>query len=136
MNITFEKRGNMLIPYDKEEIEKLNKLKDGIYQVKLSNMDLRTLTQNRSQWLWLSHIAHNLNSNNMYISKTIKAEVNWNKDSVKALIFDPIVNALYQKKSSTELKKDEYEKIIDTITYIFANKGISIPEFPNREKLN
>ena len=135
MKITLKLENGHFIPYDKLEKDKIDKLKDGIYQIELSNLDLRTLTQNRSQWLWLSHIAHNLNSNNMYISKTIKAEVNWNKDSVKALIFDPIVNALYQKKSSTELKKDEYEKIIDTITYIFANKGISIPEFPNRNKL-
>lgn len=135
MNITLKLENGCFIPYDKLEKDKLDKLKNGIYEVKLSNMDLRSLAQNRSQWLWLTHIAHTLNSNNMYISKTIKAEVNWNRDSVKALIFDPIINALYQKKSSTELKKDEYEKIIDTITGIFANKGVVIPPFPNRDKL-
>ncbi len=67
----------------------------------------------------------------MYISETIKSEVEWNKDSVKTLIFDTVMKALYNKDSSTKLNKNEYEKIIDTITNIFANRGIVLPEFPN-----
>lgn len=127
---------NQIVPHSEDDLKKIQSLnKNAIYGLDFKEFNTRTITQNRSQWLWLTHIAHTLNSNNMYISKTIKAEVNWNKDSVKALIFDPIINALYQKKSSTELKKDEYEKIIDTITGIFANKGVVIPPFPNRDKL-
>jgi predicted regulator of amino acid metabolism with ACT domain len=107
-------------------------LKDGIYIVNPKNQDLRTIAQNRALWKWLSEIANKLNNENLYITNIIKSEVEWNKDSVKNIIFDPVMKALYNKKSSTELQKKDFDLIIDNIVNIFAKKGIEIPEFPAR----
>ena len=136
MKINFIKHKGRLIPYDDEARQKIDEFKDGaIYVVDINNSDKRSLQQNKSQWLWLTQISQCLNDNNMYISETIKSEVEWSKDSVKTLIFDTVMKALYNKDSSTKLNKDEYNKLIDTIVNIFAKKGVVIPDFPNREDL-
>ena len=138
MNITFEKRGNMLIPYDKEEIEKLNKLKDGIYQVKLSNLDLRTLTQNRAFHLYFTMVAVQLNNSGLYINKLIKeekykADIDWSGNLVKEQLWKPIQNAILDKKSTTQLEKAEVDRVYNTLNRYLSGIGISVP-FPNREK--
>ena len=140
MNITFEKRGNMLIPYDKEEIEKLNKLKDGIYQVKLSNLDLRTLTQNRAFHLYFTMVAVQLNNSGLYINTLIKedkykADIDWSGDLVKNQLWRPIMEAILDKKSTTQLEKAEVDRVYNTLNRYLSGMGISVP-FPNREKLN
>lgn len=137
MNITFEKRGNMLIPYDKEEIEKLNKLKDGIYQVKLSNLDLRTLTQNRAFHLYFTMVAVQLNNSGLYINKLIKenkykADIDWSGDLVKNQLWRPIMEAILDKKSTTQLEKSEVDMVYNTLNRYLSNMGISVP-FPNAE---
>ena len=132
MKINFIKHNGRLIPYDDEARQKIDEFKDGaIYVVDINNSDKRTLQQNKAQWLWITQIAKCLNDNNMYISETIKAEVEWNKDSVKTLIFDTVMKALYNKDSSTKLNKDDYDKLIDTIINIFGKKGVVIPDFPS-----
>lgn len=138
MNITFEKRGNMLIPYDKEEIEKLNKLKDGIYEIKLSNMDLRTLTQNRAFHLYFTMVAVQLNNSGLYINKLIKeekykADIDWSGNLVKEQLWKPIQNAILDKKSTTQLEKAEVDRVYNTLNRYLSGMGISVP-FPNREK--
>lgn len=138
MNITFEKRGNMLIPYDKEEIEKLNKLKDGIYQVKLSNLDLRTLAQNRAFHLYFNMVAVQLNNSGLYINKLIKenkykADIDWSGNLVKEQLWKPIQNAILDKKSTTQLEKAEVDRVYNTLNRYLSGMGISVP-FPNREK--
>lgn len=138
MNITFEKRGNMLIPYDKEEIEKLNKLKDGIYQVKLSNLDLRTLTQNRAFHLYFTMVAVQLNNSGLYINTLIKedkykADIDWSGDLVKNQLWRPIMEAILDKKSTTQLEKAEVDRVYNTLNRYLSGIGISVP-FPNREK--
>lgn len=137
MNITFEKRGNMLIPYDKEEIDKLNKLKDGIYQVKLSNLDLRTLAQNRAFHLYFNMVAVQLNNSGLYINKLIKenkykADIDWSGNLVKENLWRPIQNAILDKKSTTQLEKAEVDRVYNTLNRYLSNMGISVP-FPNAE---
>ena len=139
MNITFEKRGNMLIPYDKEEIEKLNKLKDGIYEVKLSNMDLRTLTQNRAFHLYFTMVAVQLNNSGLYINTLIKedkykADIDWSGDLVKNQLWRPIMEAILDKKSTTQLEKAEVDRVYNTLNRYLSGMGVSVP-FPNRDKL-
>lgn len=137
MNITFEKRGNMLIPYDKEEIEKLNKLKDGIYQVKLSNLDLRTLAQNRAFHLYFNMVAVQLNNSGLYINKLIKenkykADIDWSGDLVKNQLWRPIMEAILDKKSTTQLEKSEVDRVYNTLNRYLSNMGITVA-FPNAE---
>jgi len=136
MKINLIKRNGKLIPYAEEDREKVDKFADGaVYVVDIKNTDIRTLTQNRSIHLWCTQIAKTLNDNNMNISGTIKSDVAWSMTTVKEIIFKPIVKALYNKDSTTKLDKKDFEKIIDNIILIFANKGVSLPDFPNRDSL-
>jgi len=136
MKISFIKKVGRLIPYSEEDREKIDKFQDGAtYQVDIKNLDIRTLKQNASTHLWCTQIAKTLNDSNMYISDTIKTEVNWSMETVKEILFKPIVKALYNKNSTTKLSRNEFEKIIDTLTLIFGNKGVVLPPFPNKEDL-
>lgn len=136
MKINFIKKDGRLIPYSEKDRELIDKFKDGsVYVVDVKNTSIRTLQQNKSIHLWCSQIATALNANNMYIKDTIKTEVSWSMDTVKEILFKPIVKALYNKDSTTKLDKNEFEKIIDTLTLIFANRGVTLPAFPNRDKL-
>ena len=88
MKITLKLEHGYFIPYDKLEKDKMDKLKDGIYQVELSNLDLRTLTQNRAFHLYFNMVAVQLNNGGLYINKLIrddkyKAEINWSGILVK-----------------------------------------------------
>ena len=134
MKITFKKERGQLIPYSDEDERKLKKMEDGVaYVVDIKNFDMRTLKQNAALWKWCEMIACTLNNNNMYISETIKTEVEWNKNSVKVFLFDNIVKALYSKDSSTELLKNEFDMIVDTLINIFSKKGVELPAFPSKE---
>ena len=136
MKVNFIKHNGKLIPYAVEDREKIDKFTDGaIYVVDIKNSDIRSLKQNSSIHLWCDQIARTLNDNSLSISGTIKSDVNWSMLTVKEIIFKPIVKALYNKDSTTKLDKNEFEKIIDNIILIFANKGVTIPDFPNRKDL-
>jgi len=109
---------------------------NALYEIDIKTIDTRSLAQNRSLHLWESMIASTLNDNNKSIVTVIKAETEWSKDTVHEMIIKPIIKALYNKTSTTKLKKDEFEKIIDTTTYMMGTRhGVVIPEFPNREEI-
>jgi len=120
-------------PHSQKDIDTLKEFGNGIYEVSIKNMDTRTLAQNRSYHLWASMIASTLNSTGMTVPKIIKLDTVWSSERIKELIFKPTIKALYNKKSSTQLKKNEFDGLIDTIIQAFASKGISIPEFPSYE---
>lgn len=137
MNITLKLENGHFIPYDKLEKDKLDKLKDGIYEVKLSNMDLRTLTQNRAFHLYFTMVAVQLNNSGLYINKLIKenkykADIDWSGDLVKNQLWRPIMEAILDKKSTTQLEKAEVDRVYNTLNRYLSNMGISIP-FPNAE---
>ena len=135
MKINFIKRNGGLIPFGEEDRELIDSFKDGaVYSVDIKNMDKRTLQQNASMWLWCVKIADTLNNNDMPISKVIKTTTKWNKDSVKSILFNSVMESECGKKSSNKLKRDDYNKIIDTLTLLFGEKfGITLPEFPNKD---
>ena len=140
MNITLKLENGHFIPYDKLEKDKLDKLKNGIYEVKLSNMDLRTLTQNRAFHLYFTMVAVQLNNSGLYINKLIKeekykADIDWSGNLVKEQLWKPIQNAILDKKSTTQLEKAEVDRVYNTLNRYLSGIGISVP-FPNREKLN
>lgn len=115
---------------------KYTDLKNGKYMAKVTNIDLRTEAQNSSQWLWFSQIATLFNKLNLDVTMVLKMDTKWNKDKVKAMIFDSIMEDLYNKKTSTKLNKDEYELIINTMTKAFGMRGITLPKFPDKSFLN
>jgi len=127
MHLELEVIGNVIQP-------KYVELKDGKYIAKVNNNDLRTSSQNAAQWLWFQQIADKLNYENVPTTQILKADINWDKDKVKAMFIDPLIKVLYNKDSTTKLNKDQYDQLIDTITKAFGSKGISLPKFPSLEK--
>jgi len=107
--------------------------KDGQYEVDIKNMDTRTIKQNSALYLWLTQISNRLNYENIPTTQILKADVTWTMEKVKYMFFNPIMEMLYQKKSTTKLNKDEFTLIIDTMIKAFGQRGISIPDFPSIE---
>lgn len=134
MKINIAIRKGRIVPLDEDAFEKIATLQEGnYYQTDLKNLDKRTEKQNRSLWLWCSNIAKCLNDNNMPINKMIEMKVEWNKDSVKAILFNSIMEATCNKKTSTKLVKTDINKIIDGLVQVFGNYGLVLPPFPNKE---
>jgi len=134
MKITLKLIRGHLIPYSDEDFELLKKLQDGaIYEIDIKNIDTRTLQQNKALHKWCDLIANQLNDSGLYVTDVLKMETQWSMSKVKENIFKPVVKQLYNKNSTTKLKKDEFENIIDAIVKAFAQKGIVVPDFPNRE---
>ena len=93
----------------------------------------RSGSQNRSMWLFCSLLAKAFNDAGYTIQmvlKLFKLGLNWNKDSVMDIIWRPIQEALFKKKSTTKLKKmQEIDSIYEHINRFTAKMGIHVP-FP------
>jgi len=124
MNIEIEVIDNVIQP-------KYVELKNGKYMAKVTNIDLRTQKQSDSMWLWLTQIANLFNRLNLDITMVLRMDTKWNKDKIKATVWDELMLKLYDKKSSTKLNKDEFELIILTMTKAFGGRGVTLPKFPS-----
>jgi len=124
MNIELEVIDNVIQP-------KYVELKNGKYMAKVTNIDLRTQKQSDSMWLWLTQIANLFNKLNLDVTMVLRMDTKWNKDKIKATVWDELMLKLYDKKSSTKLNKDEFELIIMTLTKAFGGRGITLPKFPS-----
>ena len=134
MKINLIKHEGRLIPHSEEDRELVDSFKDGaVYTVDIKNMDKRTLQQNKSIHKWCELIAKTLNKEDMFIQDVIKINTEWDMLKVKEMLFKPVVKSLYTKDSTTKLNKDEFELVIDTLVRIMAQKGITLPEFPNKD---
>jgi len=126
MNIELEVIDNVIQP-------KYVELKNGKYIAKVTNIDLRTQKQSDSMWLWLTQIANLFNKLNLDVTMVLRMDTKWNKDKIKATVWDELMLKLYDKKSSTRLNKDEFELIILTMTKAFGGRGVTLPPFPSIE---
>ena len=124
-----------LIPYSADDIEVIKKLKDGaIYEVDIKNMDMRTVQQNKALHLFCKHISETLNEKGLYVQDVLKMETVWTMQTVKETVFKPVMTQIYGINSTTKLKKDEFNNIIDSIVLAFSKKGIVINDFPSRDR--
>lgn len=132
MKITFKKERGQLLPYSDDDYRNFQKMIDGaIYQVDIKNLDIRTIKQNSAMHKFFELVAIALNDRGLTVSKTIKADINWSPASVKEVLWKPIQNAVLKKKSTTELTRDELDKVYDVINLALGHKfGIYIP-FPS-----
>jgi len=124
MNIELEVIDNVIQP-------KYVELKNGKYMAKVTNIDLRTQKQSDSMWLWLTQIANLFNKLNLDVTMVLRMDTKWNKDKIKATVWDELMLKLYDKKSSTKLNKDEFELIILTMIKAFGGRGVTLPKFPS-----
>jgi len=133
MKINLKVENGYLLPYSAEDKEKVAELKDGVYQVDIKDMDMRTLQQNSALHKYFTMLSSTLNEAGLTISKVIKVEVEWTPTSVKDTLWRPIQKTLIGKESTTKLKKNEITKVYDTLNLALSQKlGVSVM-FPTRE---
>lgn len=111
--------------------KKLQEFIDGI-----KPRSTRTSLQNRALHKDCDIIAEKLNDAGLDMKKVLKQEIEipWTTESVKEWIFKPIMKAMYNKESTTELGKysGEIEKIHDVIMRELDEKfGIEYHSFPH-----
>ena len=133
MKITFKIEMGQLLPYSIDDKESLAKLKDGVYEVDIKNMDMRTIQQNKAMHKYFTMLSSKLNEGGLTIPKTLKADIEWTPTSVKDLLWRPIQESVLNKKSTTKLNKDEITKVYDVLNMALGQKfGFNV-EFPTRE---
>jgi len=133
MKISIQKQGSFLSPYSEEDEEMLSKLSDGIYQIDLKDMDVRTLRQNKSLHLWCSQLAKVLNAHALYMTGVFGNEIEWTMELVKTQIVKATIKKVFNINSTTKLMRKEIDTLIDYVTIAFAKKQIETPQFPSRE---
>jgi len=97
--------------------------------------DQRTRQQNNAMWLWLTQVAEALNDSGYDMKKTLKPhiEIPWDKTLAKRFLWNPIQKILTEQSSSTKLKKQDIDKIQETIArHLAETTGVSVA-FPNKE---
>lgn len=93
----------------------------------------RTTQQNRSLHKYFSLLASTLNAENKTIEVVLKPDTEWSTDTVKALIWKPIQEAVIGKQSTTKLTTKEVSEIYDVLNKALAERlGIHVP-FPSIE---
>ncbi len=136
MKITLKKQGLILVPFDEEELKKLNKLSDSIYEVDIKNLDNRTVKQNAALHLWCNQLSKVLNSKSMYMTGVFGNDIEWTMDLVKTQIVKATIKKVFNINSTTKLKKKELDELIDFVTVAFSSKQVEIPPFPSKELWN
>lgn len=99
----------------------------------------RTLTQNRALHKYCELLAGVLNDAGFEQRKVIEGmkagfDLPWSKESVKEWLYRPVMQAMTDKRSTTELDTVEPSKICDVLGRHLAEKyGITPPPFPSLE---
>jgi len=136
MEINVDKTGMVLTPYNEHDGEKLENLSNGVYQIDLKDMDVRTLKQNNALHLWCSQLSKLLNANQLYMKGVFGNDIEWTMELVKTQIVKNTIKQVFNISSTTKLKRKQIDELIDYVTITFATKQIEIPPFPSKELWN
>ena len=97
----------------------------------------RTHSQNNAMHLYFTHLAQELNGAGYTVRKFLamyKVDLEWTPHAVKELIWRAIQVALFGKKSTTELnKQEEIDAIYEHVNRFTAQIGVHVP-FPTDEQ--
>ncbi|KAB2883455.1 MAG: hypothetical protein F9K38_05840 [Pseudorhodoplanes sp.] len=97
----------------------------------------RTEQQNKAIHLYCQHIADALNDAGLNIEQVLKnftLELDWNKDSVKEILWRTAQKRLTGKHSTTELSKHEdITKVYEALNRFLAKLGVEHIPFPSHE---
>jgi hypothetical protein len=96
----------------------------------------RTIQQNKALHAWFKLLSDYLNENGLDMRVVLKPDwrIWWTPESVKENLFKPLMEAMYQKESTTELNTAEINKVYEQIMFILGEKyGIHVP-FPSHEE--
>lgn len=98
---------------------------------------LRTLCQNKALHLYFTMLADEFSDAGLDMKRVLKPEIaiKWTPEAVKEYLWKPIMEAMFQKKSTTELNTNEITKVYEVLNRHSAEKfGIGI-QFPSVESL-
>lgn len=98
----------------------------------------RTLKQNRALHKWFKESADLLNSSgaDMQVVLSKRLSIWWSEGSFKESLFKPVMEKVYNKKSTTELNTKETTELVDMLRDAIAlSNGVELPEFPSVESL-
>lgn len=96
----------------------------------------RTNQQNRALHKYCAMVAESLTNAGLDMRKTLKPEVEipWSGDSVKEHMLKPIVKAMFDKESTTELTTKEVSEVYEVMSRHLGEKlGINV-EFPQENE--
>ena len=102
----------------------------------MSEMKQRTTAQNRALHKLFELWANALNDSGRDVMTTLKhdIEVPWNKTLIKELMWRPVMQAMTEKFSTTELDRMEIDQIYEVLNKHFGEKlGIYVP-FPSDDE--
>lgn len=96
----------------------------------------RTDLQNRALHKWFEMVAETFNETGLTLAQILeraKLDIPATKENVKLNVWKPIQEAMFDKKSTTELTTQDIDKVYDVINKTFGEIGIEIPPFPSIE---
>ena len=86
--------------------------------------------QNKSLHLFFRLLADELNGAGFSVMETLRhdAEIPWTEELVKALMWKPIQNAMYDKTSTQRLTTTQTQEVYETLNRHLAEKiGVHVP---------
>ena len=95
-------------------------------------MDNRTLDQNAALHTWFRDIAEVFCDNGWTVDYILthhaKAEIPWDEDLVKKIIYHKVMKAMTGKDSTAKLDKKELSEVVEYVT-MWMNKelGVNVP---------
>lgn len=95
----------------------------------------RTLLQNRALHKWFTLLSTELNTQGLDMRVVLKPDwkIWWTPESIKENMFKPLMKAMYNKDSTTELTTAQVDKVYEQIMQIIGERyGVNIP-FPSQE---
>lgn len=98
-------------------------------------MKKRTIQQNRALHKWFGMVAEALNDAGYTVQKTLRhdIEIPWTPVLIKELIYRPVMEAMTEKHSTTELDRIEPSQIYEVLNLHLGEKlGIHV-DFPCEE---
>tara|TARA_B100000809_G_scaffold152980_1_gene150360 strand:+ start:29 stop:445 length:417 start_codon:yes stop_codon:yes gene_type:complete len=118
--------------------DSLKKIQPGeVIEVELGKPQQRTYLQNNAIHQYYRLLANAFNDAGFTVEKTLSKplDISWSETLVKELIWRPVMSALTDKDSTSELVTSEVNVIYEEINNYTASKGVHVA-FPSRETFN
>jgi hypothetical protein len=127
---------NLSNKYGKENAAtEFNRLNEVAATIELKAVKMtRSSAQNRALWLFFQMCSDALNNAGIYHTYTFVdgnvMQIEWTKEMFKQYWWYPIQLAMYETTSTTKLKRNQIDPILNSIFELFGRIGISVT-FPN-----
>lgn len=97
----------------------------------------RTTRQNAAIHVLFKELADELNGAGLTMQRVLKpgVDISWTPESIKTYIWKPVQEAMFNKKSTTELDTKQVDQVFEIINHHLGEKfGISI-QFPSIKEI-